>query len=128
MRQIFQPIKARPLENGSVQKLYRFPNGYGASVVKGANTYGGDEGLWELAVIVYNRDEEDYQLTYETPITTDVEGHLDDDAVEELLTKIMQLPLRQGGLNNAANKKAHKLDNSLHIEPDHNDGAHGKDV
>jgi hypothetical protein len=97
-------------------------------VVKGANTYGGDEGLWELAVIVYNRDEEDYQLTYETPITTDVEGHLDDDAVEELLTKIMQLPLRQGGLNNAANKKAHKLDNSLHIEPDHNDGAHGKDV
>ena len=128
MRQIFQPVKARPLESGAVQKLYRFPNGYGASVVKGAHTYGGDEGLWELAVIVYNRDEEDYQLTYETPITTDVEGHLDDDAVEELLTKIMQLPLRQGGLNNAANKKAHKLDNSLHIEPDHNDGAHGKDV
>jgi len=117
MRQIFQPINARPLESGAVQKLYRFPNGYGASVVKGQHTYGGDEGLWELAVIVFNRSDESYHLTYETPITTDVEGHLDDDAVEELLDKIMKLPLREGALKGKDHDRVHK-------EPDHNFDAH----
>lgn len=109
---IFEPIDARPLESGAVQKLYRFPNGYGASVVKGMHTYGGEEGLWELAVLVFKSPTSDeYKLTYETPITTDVEGHLTDDDVEELLAKINQLPLREGALN----------DNSVH---DHNSDAH----
>ena len=34
-----------------VQKLYSFPNGYGASVIKHKGSYGGDKGLWELAVL-----------------------------------------------------------------------------
>jgi hypothetical protein len=111
MRQIFQPIDARPLENGSVQKLYRFANGYGASVVKGEHTYGGDENLWELAVITFKTDGE-YNLCYTTPITSDVEGHLADDAVEELLAKVEALPAAP--LDNSHNDKVHKLDNSPH--------------
>lgn len=84
---IYEPYDARPLDNGAVQKLYRFANGYGASVVKGEHTYGGDEGLWELAVLKFN-DNGEFNLDYTTPITEDVEGHLTDDAVEELLAKI----------------------------------------
>jgi hypothetical protein len=91
IRKIHEPYDARPLESGAVQKMYRFSNNYGASVVKGEHTYGGDEGLWELAVTKFKTDG-DFVLDYTTPITEDVEGHLTDDAVEELLNKIEALP------------------------------------
>jgi hypothetical protein len=91
IRKIYEPYDARPLESGAVQKLYKFANNYGASVVKGEHTYGGDEGLWELAVIHFDTGG-GFNLDYTTPITSDVEGHLTDDAVEELLAKIESLP------------------------------------
>jgi hypothetical protein len=87
---IHEPYDARPLESGAIQKLYKFANGYGASVIKGEHTYGGDEGLWELAVLTFNTDG-DFSISYTTGITEDVEGHLTDDEVEELLTKIEAL-------------------------------------
>jgi hypothetical protein len=55
----------------------------------------GTAGLWELAVICWDGDGiEDYGLTYETPITDDVLGWLEDEAVGELLTAIAALPVR----------------------------------
>lgn len=110
IRKIHEPIDARPLDSGAVQKLYKFANGYGASVVKGEHTYGGDEGLWELAVIKFKTDGE-FVLDYSTPITEDVEGHLTDDAVEELLTKIEALPFTAP--INEYNDKVHKDINGI---------------
>jgi len=107
MKRIYEPIDARPLESGAVQKIYKFDNNYGASVVKGEHTYGGDEGLWELAVITFNVDG-DFNLCYTTPITSDVEGHLTDDAVEELLAKVEALPVV--ALVNGTNDKVHRED------------------
>ena len=111
IRKIYEPYDARPLESGAVQKLYKFTNGYGASVVKGEHTYGGDEGLWELAVLAFDTNG-DFNLCYTTPITSDVEGHLTDDKVEELLARIEALP--ETHLINEYNDKVHKQDNSLH--------------
>jgi len=94
---LYVPVDARPLENGAIQKIYRFANGYGASVVKGDHTYGGEEGLWELAVIIFGKGTDNnhtYQLVYDTPITQDVEGNLNDDEVEKLLDQIFVLPMR----------------------------------
>jgi len=94
---LYVPVDARPLESGAIQKIYRFANGYGASVVKGDHTYGGEEGLWELAVIIFAKGTDNnhtYQLVYDTPITQDVEGNLNDDEVEKLLDQIMYLPMR----------------------------------
>ena len=113
IRKIYEPYDARPLESGAVQKLYRFTNGYGASVVKGEHTYGGDEGLWELAVLAFNTNG-DFNLCYTTPITEDVEGHLDDNAVEELLAKIEALPVV--AMINDLNDAVHKMDNTVHKE------------
>jgi hypothetical protein len=107
IRKIYEPIDARPLESGAIQKLYRFANNYGASVVKGEHTYGGDEGLWELAVIHFDTGGE-FNLDYTTPITQDVEGHLTDDAVEELLAKIEALPVV--ALINEYNEAVHRED------------------
>ena len=72
---------------GGTQRRYRFLNGYGASVVCHQYSYGGDDGLWELAVL-----DRDGYLTYDTPITDDVIGWLTEDAVEEKLTAISKLP------------------------------------
>ena len=69
-----------------MQKIYKFPNGYGASVVCSPYSYGGDMGLWEIAVF-----DKEGNLTYETPITDDVIGHLNDDEVIEVLNKIKEL-------------------------------------
>ena len=107
IRRIYEPIDARPLESGAVQKVYKFDNNYGASVVKGEHTYGGDEGLWELAVIIFDTSG-GFNLCYTTPITSDVEGHLSDDDVEVLLAKIEALPVV--ALINEGNEAVHRED------------------
>ena len=73
-------------EMGS-QRIYRFPNGYGASVVRHEHSYGGRQGLFELAVLDSNDE-----LCYDTPITSDVIGWLTSKQVDELLDKISKLP------------------------------------
>jgi hypothetical protein len=69
-----------------VQARITFDNGYGASVVKTPYSYGGDRGLYELAVL-----DTDGQLTYDTPVTNDVIGYLRDIDVTEVMEKIQQL-------------------------------------
>lgn len=81
-------IKKKSLFDG-VQYLFRFPNDYGASVVKHLGSYGHDRDLWELAVLVFDGDM--WELTYDTEITDDVEGYLTDQDVLDLLERIRNL-------------------------------------
>jgi hypothetical protein len=71
---------------GGVMSRITFENGYGASVVKTPHSYGGDRGLYELAVL-----DSDGKLTYDTPITDDVIGYLRDIDVTDVMEKIQQL-------------------------------------
>jgi hypothetical protein len=75
-----------PNRLGGVQAIIQFENGYGASVVCTPHTYGGDKGLYELAVLGT-----DGHLTYDTPITSDVIGYLRDIDVTDVMEKIQQL-------------------------------------
>lgn len=84
----FTPNTERPL-NGGVQKIYRFENGFGASVVQHEFSYGGDAGQWEVAVIKFNGDS--WHLEYGTEITNDVIGYLAWSDVENLLSRINAL-------------------------------------
>jgi len=63
-----------------------FENGYGASVVIGEHTYGGRDGLYELAVLGKNG-----RLTYDTSVTDDVEGYLTQQEVTDLMEQIQKL-------------------------------------
>lgn len=75
-----------------VHYVFRFPNGYGASVVKHSGSYGHREDLWELAVVkFYDEGDDDWNLNYDTDITDDVIGHLADEEVRDLLKQIMEL-------------------------------------
>jgi hypothetical protein len=71
---------------GGVMSRISFDNGYVASVVKTPYTYGGRDGLYELAVLDSNGD-----LTYDTPVTNDVEGYLSEEDVTKLLEQIQSL-------------------------------------
>jgi hypothetical protein len=71
---------------GGVMSRIQFENGYGASVVKTDYTYGGDKGLYELAVL-----DSDGNLTYATSVTDDVIGYLRPEDVTDVLVKIQQL-------------------------------------
>ena len=62
-----------------------FPNGYGISVIRGTYSYGGDEGLYECAVLRNNK------LCYDTPITNDVIGYCDEDKVNKIIKQIEDL-------------------------------------
>lgn len=75
---------------GGPHKVYKFPNNYGASVVKHKYSYGGKDGLWEIAVICFV-DGNEWDIDYSTPITSDVLGYLTDEEVCETLEKIKNL-------------------------------------
>jgi hypothetical protein len=94
--------RSHPAFPSGTQRIYRFENGYGASVVRFsehhgagilASSYGGDKGLWELAVLRFAGDEIDrFRLIYDTPITDDVLGYLSEEEVDANLAKIEALP------------------------------------
>lgn len=77
---------------GGIHATTFFPNGYGASVVRNAYSYGGDQGLYELAVL--DGDAKTWSLTYKTPITEDVLGSLTPEDVTRVLREIAALPVR----------------------------------
>ena len=85
----FSDLEFKPhsmgFESGIVSRI-KFDNGYGASVVKGPHTYGGKDGLYELAVL-----DSEGELTYSTPVTSDVEGYLTEEDVTILLKQIQNL-------------------------------------
>ena len=70
--------------NGVISRIH-FENGWGASVVKHDYSYGGKEGLYELAVI------KDGDLHYDNPVANgDVLGYLEEDDVTNALKQIQQ--------------------------------------
>jgi hypothetical protein len=74
-----------PLE----QWIYKFPNGFGASVVRGTHTYGGQEGLYEITVLKFDGD--DFRRTCATPITDSALGWQALEDVAAVLVKVAAL-------------------------------------
>ena len=87
----FDELNFIPHKNAleGIQARVDFSNGYGASVIKTPYSYGGDKGLYELAVMVKGG------ICYDTPITNDVEGHLTTADITRLLGEIEALPQRE---------------------------------
>ena len=90
LRQIFKVSVALPHtmtlserpELGGLQKIFEFPNGFGASVVIHDFSYG-----LELALL-----DKDHNIIQHPDITDDVAGFLNVDSCNDLLEKIARLP------------------------------------
>ena len=76
--------------NNGIHAIVKFENNYGASVVKHDHSYGGKDGLYELAVTQYDENG-DWDICYDTPITDDVLGYLSEAEVTSYLMQIEQL-------------------------------------
>ncbi len=92
------PVLNRPHPVGDgVQRIYQYENGFGASVIRFRGSYTSNNEEWELAVIKsiddkdWGKDNDNWELTYETNITEDVIGHLIEDKVEKILKRIKEL-------------------------------------
>lgn len=77
-------VSHKPRMDGE-QWIFRFSNGYGASVITGGIAYCNEGQPYELAVLKHG------ELCYDTPITDDVIGYLTSDEVFNLLDRIEQL-------------------------------------
>lgn len=84
----FSDLKFTPSLVGVSAKVF-FPNGYGASIITSEFSYGGDAGLYELAVLKGSKDS--YDLCYSTKITDDVLGRLSEVDVLDYLKQIESL-------------------------------------
>jgi hypothetical protein len=78
-------IKLDQHMNG-VQARMMFENNYGVSVVCHTYSYGGKNGLYEIAVLG-----EDGNLTYDTPVTDNVIGYLSKKAVTDVMKRVQEL-------------------------------------
>jgi hypothetical protein len=76
-------FEAHPGWVGGVQARVAFPNGYEVSVIQGPSSYGGPEGLYELAVL------KEGHLHYDNSVAKgDVRGYLSEDEVEKLIAEV----------------------------------------
>jgi hypothetical protein len=81
----FEKIEDAPFQIG-VKCRMMFENGYGVSVVSHTYSYGGKDGLFEVAVLGKDGD-----LTYDTPVTNDVVGYLTEEDVTDVLKQVQEL-------------------------------------
>lgn len=89
-----------PAGLGGTQTVYKFDNGYGASVITGGLFYTDDKHPYELAVLKFDETDDDYEIDYTTPITSDVIGHLNGDKLYDVLTQIKALPTKENDNGN----------------------------
>lgn len=82
------------MEGKRVHKVYRFPNGYGASVVTNPKSKGFKEGGYRVLVIHFESGppENEYCIDRSTPITQDALDCEDWKEVEDGLVNIYGLP------------------------------------
>ena len=81
----FFPINDAPFMVGKKARMH-FDNGFGVSVVSHSYSYGGRDGLYEVAVLDSNDE-----LTYDTPVTNDVIGYLTEEDVTDVLKQVQEL-------------------------------------
>lgn len=78
-------FKSTPRGDG-VQAVIKFENEFGVSVVKSKYSYGGDKGLYEMAILNINGE-----ITYDTEITEDVLGYLSPEDVTKYMIEVQRI-------------------------------------
>jgi hypothetical protein len=78
--------------NNGMQIVFRFDNNYGLSVVSHSFSYGNKQEKFEIAIIKFNsEDDDDWNITYDTPITDDVLGYQSKGDTLDVIRKTIEL-------------------------------------
>lgn len=81
--------------NSGTQCLFRYANDFGASVIRNPYSYGGEEGLFEVAVIKFKGESNtDYTVTPYNELLDDPQGWITPEEVDALLLQIAELDSR----------------------------------
>mgnify|MGYP006266722781 CR=1 FL=1 len=90
-------FKPHPKLSG-IQAKHFFNNGYGVSILKSPHSYGGFEGLYELAILKeyiqrgYGSDiQKSWRIYENSPIADDFLGNLTEEQVESIVTYVVNL-------------------------------------
>jgi hypothetical protein len=88
-----------PRDIGGKQAIFRFDNGWGASVILGTGSYGVELGFisWPNATIDFRYFE--FDSSHELADDGDVVGYLDAEGLTALLDQIRALPSRYSALD-----------------------------
>ena len=87
-------FKTHPMGSGIIARE-QFENGFEVSVVKGPHTYGGDRGLYELAVW------KDGQIHYDNPVAQgDVVGYLREEDVTDAMHVVQKFENKKEEVKN----------------------------
>lgn len=84
----FKDLEFKPhptMGDGGTRAYMVFSNGYGISVITGEWAYADELNPYEVAVLVGGA------ICYNTPITDDVIGHLDEEGVTDIMKRIQEL-------------------------------------
>ena len=73
-----------------VQAIVRYPNGYGVSVIRARKSYGGEAGLFEVAVLS-EHSQGKWRIDYGTPITNYVIGYCTPRKVTSIMKRVAAL-------------------------------------
>lgn len=79
-----------------IHYILKFPNGYGASIIKTFGSYGYEKDLWEMAILIFETTDlgpGPYEIAHNTSIIKNdcVLGNLSDDEVIEYLRKVKEI-------------------------------------
>lgn len=82
-----------PLDTRGIQHIYRFDNGYGASVIQAPSLPKYRKGKWELSVVRFSGlpDLLMWDVDKSTPVTNSYFAYLSDAGVDEVLSEIEKL-------------------------------------
>jgi len=82
----FKDLDFHPMQTElGIQARTYFNNGYGVSVIRSSFSYGGNQELYELAIL------KDGDICYDTHITDDVLGYLTEEDVTKYLDQVQKL-------------------------------------
>jgi hypothetical protein len=87
--------------DGATQRIYRFPNNYGASVIWGVDMTmlrADSDKPYEVAIIRFVDEGDHYYLDYSTPLADDVFGYQNEEQVRDLLKQIKDLERVEHGI------------------------------
>ena len=72
-----------------------FDNNYGVSVIRNSYSYGGRDGLYELAVVYMSPGMIESELDYDNPVANgDVRGYLTPEDVTQLMEEVILFPVK----------------------------------